>query len=272
MAIENLHNFLYDYFSANHCIVTSDGRHLDVQLTDVLDEKLMNRPFYWQYVRKLGMNGEPQMLKLSTEVEDPTSDRELIHFGTPRLQQIYSHLQEQGKFVRLYQKLVVNNQTPLIPWLVLNIKISFIGKEKKEELRSIGINMINGVMINQMIESLEKIDWESSICDYCYPISPLIRLRNSYQRIIDYLTEQIKIPEHDWAIESWKRMQEEKELLAYFYKTSSDIEKDLYQKEENAIEALYQPRIEFEIVNGGIFHISKSTNIPFTDISQNEHE
>lgn len=261
MAIENLHNFLQDYFIANHCDVKVNGENVDVQLTDKLDERLMNRPFYWQYVKKLGINGEPQTLRLTTKQENLDTDYELIHFGTPRLQQIFSHLAEQGKCVRLYESVHVFEQTALHPWLVVNLKINYTGKQKKEELKSIGINMINGIMINKMFDSLEKISWQTKISDYCYTISPLIKLKNGYQRILNYLTEQIKTPEHGWAVDSWQTMEEEKELLNYFYSDSaSNQEQELYEMELATIEDRYQPKIEFEVINGGIFYVCQSTS------------
>lgn len=264
MAIENLHNFLNDYFSANYCTVNANRYNLDVQLTDEIDEQLMNRPFYWQYVRKLGRIGEPQTLKLTTDLDQQSKDRELIHFGTPRLQQIITHLQKHAKFVRLYQRLEVNQQTPVIPWFIINLKISYTGKQKKEDLQSIGINLINGVMITDIFPSLTTVQWESSICDYCYPITPLIKIPSSYQRIINYLTEQIKRKEHDWAATSWAKMEEEKELLAYFYQETDASEQELFQLETAAIEALYQPKIEFEVINGGLFHLSQTTTNQFS--------
>ncbi|MDY0396667.1 YqhG family protein [Virgibacillus halophilus] len=56
---------------------------------------------------------------------------EYIHFGSPRLQQIISHLKTNERFTRLYQYLPVSARTPLYPWLVTNIKLSYIGKQKK---------------------------------------------------------------------------------------------------------------------------------------------
>ena len=53
MTIENLHNFLINYFEASQCEVNSEDETLDVKLTEEMDEQLMNRPFYWHYVKKL---------------------------------------------------------------------------------------------------------------------------------------------------------------------------------------------------------------------------
>ncbi|GGM31668.1 hypothetical protein GCM10011351_17330 [Paraliobacillus quinghaiensis] len=262
MAIANLHDFLFTFFKANHCdILENRGDKLSIQLTDKMDEYLLNRPFYWQYVKKLGLQGEPGKITLLTNPLLDDEEGEPIHFGSPRLQQIFRLLDEEGKFVRLYQMVQVDQQTALVPWLVLNIKVSFIGKQKKEAIKSIGINMINGGMINNIIDQLEKIQWDTKIPDFCYNLSPLIRLKSSYQRIIQLIEKELQETEHDWAIESWRHMEEEKKLLDYFYQTDKKDYTALYKKESEAIEALYRPQIAISIINGGIFHMTQSTSL-----------
>ncbi|WP_157967389.1 YqhG family protein [Paraliobacillus zengyii] len=261
MAIENLHNFLHDFFIANQCTIkeNSPGK-LSIQLTDKMDEYIMNRPFYWQYIKKIGQKGEPGSITFLTDPSLEEQGAEIIHFGSPRLQQIFRMLKTQGESVRLYQQLNVQQQTALIPWLILNIKISYIGKQKREEIKSIGIHMINGAMIDNMMDTIKQFSWHTTIPDYCYNLSPLIRLNNSYQRIVHYLETDLLNKQHDWAIESWQFMQEEKKLLDYFYQSDTGDQLIHYEKEAAAIEELYQPSIAIDIINGGIFHISQPTS------------
>lgn len=261
MTIENLHNFIFRFFVANQCTVKRniDGK-LTIQLTDKMDEYIMNRPFYWQYVKKIGLQGEPGSITFLTNPRLEEKGAEIIHFGSPRLQQIFRLVKEQGDSVRLYQQLDVHEQTPLVPWLILNIKISYIGKQKREEIKSIGIHMINGCMIDQIMDSLKNYAWHNTIPDYCYNLSPLIRLKSSYQRIIRYLEQDLLGKKHDWAVESWRFMEDEKKLLDYFYQSDTADQLTHFEKELAAIEDLYQPHIAIDIINGGIFHISQPTS------------
>ncbi|WP_162880726.1 YqhG family protein [Paraliobacillus sediminis] len=261
MAIENLHNFLHDFFIANQCTIkeNKDGI-LAIKLTDKMDEYIMNRPFYWQYIKKIGQKGDPGSITFLTDPRLEEKEAEIIHFGSPRLQQIFRLVKDQGKSVRLYQQLAVQQQTALIPWLILNIKISYIGKQKREEIKSIGIHMINGAMLDNIMDTINQISWHNTIPDYCYNLSPLIRLKNSYQRVIHYLEKDLLEKQHDWALESWKFMQEEKKLLDYFYQSDAADQLVHFEKESAAIEDLYQPRITIDIINGGVFHISQSTS------------
>ena len=53
MQQQEIHKFLERYFHANHCeIIEKHPSYMTVQLTIELDKELMNRPFYWHYLRK----------------------------------------------------------------------------------------------------------------------------------------------------------------------------------------------------------------------------
>lgn len=92
MAIRNLDHFLHDYFSAHHCTISSDNDGvLRVKLTEEMDRALMNRPFYWHYIKKMGHPGDPMTLTLITNHSKRDNKGEWIHFGSPRLQQITTH-------------------------------------------------------------------------------------------------------------------------------------------------------------------------------------
>ena len=53
MQQQEIHKFLERYFLSNKCeIVDKQPSYMTVQLTIELDKELMNRPFYWHYLRK----------------------------------------------------------------------------------------------------------------------------------------------------------------------------------------------------------------------------
>lgn len=262
MAIENLHNFLSSYFEANQCdiILDEDGK-LSVQLTEKMDELLMNRPFYWHYIRNTRQIGIPMKLTLITSPERQDEEGEWIHFGSPRLHQIFRSLYTQGKMTKLYEHRPLEQRTALLPWLVLNIKISYKGRQKREELLSVGLQLINGAFKTEMMDWLKEMPLERSIPDFCYTITPLIKLRSGYQRIVRYLENYLEAQDFDWAQEAWHYLEQEEELVKYFYKDSEDGEKEeQLQKELKNIEDLYRPNISYEIINGGIFYLTQGTS------------
>jgi len=229
---------------------------LTVQLTETMDRALMNRPFYWHYIKKMGQAGEPQKLTLITNEKRRKEKGEFIHFGSPRLQQIMNYLKKNECFTKVFQK-PANPQlnTALHPWLVVNIKLTYIGKMQKDELFSIGLNLVNGEMKSQMMEYLYTLPLQNTIPDYCYTISPMIKLKSGFRRIESVIEDYIQNQSHKWADASVEKMEDEIQLLKHFYKESSNEEKQQMEKEINEIEKRYSPKINISIVNGGMFYL-----------------
>lgn len=261
MAISDLNQFLARFFQAHHCQVTADGTQstLTVKLTEEMDKALMNRPFYWHYIKKIGQVGEPKQLTFHTGPKQQHMQGEHIHFGSPRLQQIISHLKTNERFARLYQHLPVTDRTPLYPWLVTNIKLSYIGKQKREQLFSIGLNLVNGVMKTEMMAMLQQLSLQPAIPDFCYAISPMIKPVSGYRRILAVLDQFISDQDHEWAEQSLRALDDEKKLLQAFYEGESDDAHKQMKQEIAEISQRYQPRISIDVVNGGIFYLIDNT-------------
>ncbi len=132
-----IYEFLEEYFNNNQCeIVDRSPGHLKVQLTIDMDKELMNRPFYWHYLEKTGGIPNPASITFITNKEKAPEGLkgEFIHFGSPRLHQLFQSTKKLAGFVRLYEKTPVmpNKQTSLFPWLLVNIKISYECDTKKK--------------------------------------------------------------------------------------------------------------------------------------------
>jgi hypothetical protein len=256
MAI-NLNSFLEDYFTAHHCeILSNQDGVLKVQLNEKMDRALMNRPFYWHYIKKMGREGDPMPLTLITNQDSLEEQGERIHFGSPRLQQILNHLKEHERYTRLFEVVHANENTALHPWLVVNIKISYIGKLKKDEVFSIGLNLINGIMKTEMMDSLLDKDFQAQISDYCYTITPLIKLKSGYNRIFSVINQYIHDTEHEWAKESLQELETEVDLLKHFYEGDRDEDLDQMERELQDLNERYKPKIQLKVINGGIFYLS----------------
>ncbi|MBJ8056442.1 hypothetical protein JDS87_32635, partial [Bacillus cereus] len=87
---------------------------------------------------------EPRQLTLITDQKkaDDSGEGEFVHFGSPRLFQIFEVVKQQGRFIRLYEKVrpLTNSQIALEPWLGLNVKISSLADRKKDKLLSLGLH------------------------------------------------------------------------------------------------------------------------------------
>src|SRR5699024_7840025 len=158
MPITNLNTFLSRFFNAHHCtILRNEDGVMTVQLTEEMDQSLMNRPFYCHYVKKMGQMGEPMKLTFITNPSQGEQQVEWIHCGSHRLQQRLHLLATRERFTKLVQ-IVRDRQslskTDLRPWRVVNIKITYLGQQTKAELFSSGLNLVNGEMKSEMMNHL----------------------------------------------------------------------------------------------------------------------
>lgn len=258
MKITNLHEFLKKYFLIHQCeIMTDQEGMLSIQLNEQMDKALMNRPFYWHYMKSSGQIGKPASLTFITNPDKREHQGEWIHFGSPRLQQVFSHLKKANNHIKLFQKVETQQNTPLYPWLLINLKISYKGKYNKDELFSIGLNLINGMMKTDMMEILQDLSLNQTISDFCYPISPLIKVESGFLRITAVIEDYLNNQTHDWANESIYTMKEEIQMVQHFY--DHNVEEEQLTKEISDLEKRYTPTISYSIINGGLIYLQQDT-------------
>lgn len=260
MQQEQIHNFLEQFFMANYCqILEKSANHLVVKLTVELDKKLMNRPFYWHYLEKTGKKPETATLTFITNPKKrSTRNGEIIHFGSPRLHKIFQTTKELGAFVRLYENVAgTYRSTPLYPWLCLNVKISFQCDHKKDFLLSLGLSLIHGQIVPDFFSELKKKNFTTTIPDYCFTLSPLIKPKSGLLRLEKIIREFIAVQNHRWAEEAIKRWEKDLALLESFYE-GSDEKPESYEIEKEALKNQYEPKIIVEVINGGLFYLQQN--------------
>jgi len=261
MQQEEIHQYLERYFEANECeVLENQPGFLTVQLTIDMDKELMNRPFYWHYLEKTGGIPNPAKLTIITD-KNYTSDDvkgEMIHFGAPRLHQIFQSTKKLAGFIRLFEESIVppNQQRPLYPWLGVNIKISYQCDRKRDVFRSFGLNMINGGLVENFQDYLQTKRLTPKIPDLCFTLSPIIMPKSGLNRIEAFLKQEILSEDHEWAEQARQRWEEDLALLDHFYE---DLEEkpESYQIEKEALREQYEPVIKIEIINGGLFYLTQ---------------
>lgn len=263
MQQQEIHNFLERYFTANHCeMLENHNGYMSVQLTVDLDKELMNRPFYWHYLEKTGGVPNPMQLTFITDKQHAPENvkGEIIHFGSPRLHQIFESTKNLAGFIRLYENNFTKSgmQTPLIPWIGLNMKISYQCDRKRDVFISIGLNLINGRMEEEFHDKLLKMPLNSKIPDYAYTLSPLIKPGSGVNRIYSFLNTRISEEDHTWAEEARIRWNKDLDLLHHFYEDSEGISES-FETEKTALKEQYEPKINISIVNGGLFYLTENT-------------
>ncbi|HEY2420964.1 MAG TPA: YqhG family protein [Neobacillus sp.] len=253
-----IHDFLLRYFQANDCSILENTRgHLTVQLTIELDKELMNRPFYWHYLEKTGGIPNPMKLTFITnqQLAPENIKGETIYFGSPRLHQIFESTKSLAGYIRLYENhSQQSRQTPLLPWLCMNVKISYQCDRKRDIFKSIGLQLINGQIIEDFHDRIQRIPLTPKIPDYSFTLSPLIKPKSGMSRIEMYLKTFIKEDDHSWAEEAKIRWDQDLRLLDHFYEDLGE-DNESYETEKRALQEQYQPKIIISFINGGMFYL-----------------
>lgn len=261
MQQQEIHNYLERYFTANHCeIIENEAHHLTVQLTIEMDKELMNRPFYWHYLEKTGGVPNPMKLTLITNQNEAPDDikGDVVHFGSPRLRQIFESTRKLGNYIRLYEHVKTvpaNGHLALHPWLNVNLKISYKCDRKKDMLKSLGIHLISGAIVEQFQEKMKNISVTPKIPDFCFTMSPIIKPQSGLSRLEHYVRGFIASDDHTWAEEARERWQKDLNLLNHFYENLEE-KPEVYETEMIALQEQYEPKIEVEIINGGLFYLT----------------
>ncbi|TCP31159.1 uncharacterized protein YqhG [Scopulibacillus darangshiensis] len=257
-----IHNYLEQFFRANECDIIENRQDglLKVKLTTDLDKLMMNRPFYWHYIEKIG--GTPETATLTLKTNQLDEGGEFIHFGSPRLHQIFSSTKKLAPYIRLYHDKIQshNMSTPLAPWLGINIKVSYQCDLKKDELLSLGLHLINGTIATHFHDQMEKLTLTPKIPNYCYTLAPLIKPFSGIRRMEVFIQEQIHRENHKWADDAKERWQNDQQLLEHFYEEDNE-KPEAYLQEKAALKDQYEPNIHVQIINGGLFYLDSSVFI-----------
>lgn len=261
MQQHEIHQFLEKYFIANNCEILENERgHLTVQLTIELDKELMNRPFYWHYLEKTG--GEPNPMKLTFITNQKYAPEnvkgEVIHFGSPRLHQIFHSTKNLAGYIRLYEQhpISTGQNVPLRPWLGINLKISYQCDRKRDVFKSIGLQLINGHMVEDFHDKLLQLKLTPKIPDYSFTLSPLIMPKSGVSRIEYQLRNEIEQEDHSWALSARERWNKDLQLLEHFYEEAEE-KTESYETEKKALQEQYEPKVKISIINGGLFYLTE---------------
>lgn len=256
---QEIHDYVLKFFKESNCEVLSNHEHyIAVQLTIEMDKKIMNRPFYWKYLESINGVPEPAQVTFITDHNKLLEKikGEIIHFGSPRLSQLFQVTKEMGSFVQMYEKVVDNFeiQTILTPWLGINYKVSYYSDRTKEVLYSVGINLMTGNLLEGFQESISEVDLEVEMSENTFNLPYIIAPIRALERLDLIIEQRIKLDDHTWAEEAKIRWQKDRKVLEYFYEGIED-RPESYEMEKRAMEEQYETRINIEVVNGGLFYM-----------------
>lgn len=257
MQQHEIQQYLERFFTVNQCeILRNEDGLLQTKLTVELDKRLMNRPFYWHYIEKTGGVPETMTLTLKTKKNDKEPG-EFIHFGSPRLHQIFRTAKTMAGFLRHYEQIEskTNQYVPLVPWLFLNMKMSYVCDRKKDVLHSLALQLITGQIRTNAIEKIKTVKLSPKLADFTFPLTPLIQPESGLKRIKNCVYDMLEKENDEWAQRALERWNNDLALLERFYENKEKSE--AYYNEKEALKRQYEPKIKIEIINGGIVYLNK---------------
>ncbi|MDW0117675.1 YqhG family protein [Sporosarcina thermotolerans] len=264
---QQIHQYVRQFFQENNCeILRESNDFLNVQLTIEMDKRIMNRPFYWKYLESTGDEPNPAQLTLITDKNRLTESiaGEVVHYGSPRLNQLFKVTKELGSFVQMYEKNVNQSgeQTILTPWVGVNYKITYSSDRTKEILYSLGINLLTGAIINGFQESISHLNLESTIAPNTFHVPYIIKPLRALERLDAVIENQILHDDHTWAEEAKERLRKDLLVLEYFYRDIDEANRpECYEGEKKAMEEQYETKVKVEVINGGLFYLQTNVGI-----------
>lgn len=221
----------------------------------------MNRPFYWRYIESVNETPAPAELTFFTDVGQMKNGvrGEAIHFGSPRLHQLFKVAQEKGAYVNVYEVAEPGGQTVLTPWLAMNYKISYRCHQTKERFVSLGMNLMNGAVYQEFQESIKDVELGTELHG-AFPLPSIISPGRAVDKLDETVDWLIRQDDHSWVEEAQARQKKEMAVLEFFYEGKTE-KPECYEVEKQAIEERFSPRVTVEVVNGGLFYLRSGEQV-----------
>ncbi|WP_126427603.1 YqhG family protein [Brevibacillus marinus] len=226
---EEVRRYTERYFAAFSAhVLESHPAYFTVKLPEIVDKDIGNRPFYWSWVEKMNIPPQPLTLTFCFAPEQmPEGKRcEYLHFGSSRLAQIFRSARNHGRYVCLYEQAAAPTaarsarrraSAPLVPWLNVNLKISFVCDKKRDVLLSYGVNLHQPAIVHNFYPSLRTLPLGPAIPDYFYTLDRQLSLEQAAALVEREVNRFIARQDQRWAEEACARLQEEISILTAYY-------------------------------------------------------
>lgn len=263
--------FCDEYFDAVGAhTVSHSNDYREYELTRDVDKEMTDRPYYWMWAETTNQEVPPSILRLAfTEdalkqvnerlridalakaeaqgmndiqrmyFRPPTA--EFVTLGSFRLDKLYSSLDTRGRFACVMPK-SATAAMHLVPWLMVNVLVSYRCDLTLQRMMSIGLCMKNGQIIDRFFEMIRRIEMQPMT-----PIPPSvareIHVDAGLRSVRAYLEKRLMNNAHNWAFEAQERLEQELNQLRTYYRS---ILPDVPESEHALVDA-EQTRKEQEL-------------------------
>lgn len=240
---------LVDFFNATGCTIEESTEEIRVQLTEEIDKKIMNRPFYWKYIEATHAQGQPAFLTLATTKQDNAI---YVHSGSALWQKIVIAIQQLGAYVQMYEK---SDASYLTPWLGLNVTVAYLCDRTKEELHALGMNLMTGEVRSNFHAYVLSKELTATAQPHQFCVRPVIAPLKGVERLLQLIERDLEQENHQWAYEATKRWQKEQRMLDFFYENTAG-KPDMYYIDKEALQERYKTEITLSVSSGGMFYLN----------------
>lgn len=236
-----------------------DDDYLEYKLPQDVDKEMTERPYYWIWVEKTGQEPKPSIMRLAfSDVAEARENKrirdaaieeagpyltdlqkqyfvapksEFVTLGSFRLDKIYASLDNRGKFASVMPANAYAN-TPLVPWLVVNLRVSYCSDITEQQLLSYGICLQNGQRIQNFYDMIRNIAMK--------PMNPSVvasrmklDIREAIAELKSNLEMQMNGQPHRWALDAKNRLKRDIEQLNTYY---DSLKPQLAEDQVDAVE------------------------------------
>ncbi|WP_251035228.1 YqhG family protein [Paenibacillus polymyxa] len=148
--------------------------------------------------------------------------REVVVYGSRRLQQIFGAAREGGAFVNLFEqaaKRQLRATAPAIyePWLGVCFKVEFACDLKREELHFLGISLRSGEIIEKFGTKLNRRDLSPRLAENMHVQTAKVSLFDAGAALESHLTNRLLELDYSWAEKAQERLDLELDVLDTYY-------------------------------------------------------
>lgn len=288
MNTKQVQKFVLSYLDSTGChLIEKSPTGVTVKLSPEADRTLTNRPFYWSYVDRAGI--EPETMTFGWSFDNPTSEqrspngsamsylmtdtgrivKEEVYFGSRRLHQLFEAVRQGGRCVTLFEEPPRGRMDPLssqpyTAWLGVNFKVSFECDMKREELYNWGISLATGVIDEKFLDTLKDRKLTPRLPSNVHLLRNGISLRKGMSQLEQTMERKLKSVDFSWAEDAEQRRQDELQRIQSYYAPMLKVMEPSEQRDELAvrfqqreaeIDWQYRPRVSLSVMNCGIFHL-----------------
>jgi hypothetical protein len=213
------------------------------------------------------------------------------HYGSGKLEQLFASAKEEGSYLCLFQEPDKRAQSPLestpyTGWLGINYKVEFACDLLREEIHTIGISLNTGSHVENFYEHLAGLKLTPRIPANVHMARQALSLSKAMQTAEQIMERKLATYDYTWATAARERLELELATIKHYYEpllrqaqldksvahkpavpkrkladttAASGVElgtlTEQYAQREKEIRWQYEPRVNLQVINCGIFYL-----------------